>query len=96
MDAVPEHTAIGECCFGRIHHWSRPANEPSVDSRNVFDQMFDGLVAGFAVEHSVEKIDVARFVAEEVIKLEPTQVAVLERCQRLKEDNRTGVAIAVE
>jgi hypothetical protein len=35
--------------------------------------MIDRLVAGLAVEHAVEQVDVALLVAEEMIELEPAQ-----------------------
>ena len=60
------------------------------------DQILDRLVASLAVEHAVEQLDVALLVAEEMIKLEPAEIAVLEGRQFLQEDDRVGVAVAVE
>ena len=58
-------------------------NQASTSLRLV-DQMLDRLVAGLAVEHAVEQLDVALLVAEEMIELEPADVAVLQRRQLLR------------
>ena len=96
VDPVLATPRSSSAAFGRIHHRPGAADEPGIDRARIVDQMLDRLVAGLAVEHAVEQVDVARFVAEEMIEFEPADVAVLERRQRLEEDDRAGVAVAVE
>src|SRR4030095_13323680 len=60
------------------------------------DQVLDGLVAPVAVEHAVEQVDLAFFLVQEMEELQATHVAVLEGRQRLEENDRTGIAVAVE
>src|SRR4029079_9506153 len=62
----------------------------------VVDQMIERFVTSLAVEHAVEQVDVTLFIAEEMIKLEPPKVAVLQRRQLLEKDDRIGITIAVK
>ena len=49
-----------------------------------------------AVEHAVEQLDVLLLGVEEMVDFEPAEMLVLQARERLEEDHRAAVAVAVE
>ena len=70
-------------------------NQPSTSS-GIADQMLDCCLTRGLVEHAVEQVDVLLFFGEEVVQFEPAEISVFELGQRLEEDDRVAVAVAVE
>ncbi len=96
MDALLVDVAVEERAFGCVHHRAGAADEPGIDLSGIADQMIDRLVAAGAVEHSVEQVDVALFLGEEMVERQATDVAVLQVRELLEKDDRAAVAISVE
>jgi hypothetical protein len=65
-------------------------------ARRIADQRSDRLVAARAVQHAVEKVDVAFFLGKEMVERQSAEVAILQVSQLFEEDDRAAVAIAVE
>src|SRR5204862_5906979 len=86
VDAIPLDAAVKKRRFRRVHHRPGAADEPGVNGLGIVDQMLDGLIASFAIEHAVEQVDISLLVAEEMVELKPAEIAVLERSQLLQED----------
>ena len=70
-------------------------NQPST-SAGIGTSAADRVLAARAVEHAVEQLDVLLLGVEEMIDFEPAEILVLQPGERLEEDHRAAVAIAVE
>ena len=78
VDALLVDVAIEKSAFRRVHHRSRTADEPGVHARWIADKGDYRLVAACPVEHSVEQVDVALFLGEEMMQRQAPDVAVLQ------------------
>ena len=58
--------------------------------------MLNRLVAPGPVEHAVEQVEIPCFLGEEMEDFEPVHVAVFQTGKRFEEDDRSGIAVAVE
>src|SRR6476646_7654912 len=58
--------------------------------------MGDRFLTTGTVEHAVEKPDLLLLLVEEMIEFEPIEIFVFEICERVQEDDRAAVAVAVE
>ena len=81
--------------FGGVHHRARPADEDSVDMP-VADQEFKRLGRLGLIHTSVEQLYFAFFIVEEVVELEPRQIAILEAREFFEEHDRVAGAVAIE
>ncbi len=70
-------------------------NQPSTSAASG-TRCADRLLAARAVEHAVEQLDVLLLGVEEMVDFEPAEMLVLERGERLEEDHRAAVAVAVQ
>ena len=95
MDPVLGDAALEQRLLGRVHHRPGAADEEGGDLGGI-DQMVEDLVAFGAIEHAVEQVDILGLLGEEMMDLQPVHETVLEPRQRLEEDHRLAVAIAVE
>ena len=95
MDAVAIDAAREQRFLRRVHHRPGPADEEGRDLGRV-DQHFQDLVALRAIEHPVEQGNILGLFRKEMMDFQPIHETILELRQRVEEDDRAAVAIAVE